>query len=88
MPDDETFKMFITMLDAAYKAQSCRIDELTLAVRALSVQVGEVDKSREQLAMIAAADHALLTQHLFEAAAKQNGSGKKSFSLFGKLFGG
>lgn len=88
MPDDETFKMFMQMVEKGFREQELRMREVKDACNAMTVQIGEIDKARMQLALIAAADHALLTQHLLEAANKSNGNGKKSFSLFGKVFGG
>lgn len=88
MPDEKTFELFMQMVEKGFKDQDARMREVKDACNAMNVQIGEIDKARMQLALIAAADHALLTQHLLEAANKTNGNGKKSFSLFGKLFGG
>lgn len=88
MPDDETFRLFMQMVKDAFEAQGGRIDALTVACHELGAKVDGIDRARETLALVGAADHALLTQHLLEAANKSNGNGKKSFSLFGKVFGG
>jgi uncharacterized UPF0160 family protein len=84
MPDDETFKMFMQMVEKGFANQAVELSRLAEACHAMNMQIGEVDKARMQLALIAAADHALLTQHLMEAEKKT----KKSYSIFGKLFGG
>lgn len=88
MPDEKTFELFMKMVEKAFEDNGKRIDALTSACHELGAKVDGIDRARETLAIVAAADHALLTQHLLEAASKTNGNGKKSFSLFKSIFGG